>query len=479
MTRAVTLLALLLPSCAVGPRYRAPELPLPAGWAETRARSAPADEASLARWWTEFKDPLLERLVASALQGNLDLKIAAARIREARAARGIAASAGLPAVGVAAAYSRASRSEAVPPFKSAPGAGSPFGPREQDVFQAGFDASWEIDVFGGVKRDKVAALAEVQAAQEGERELLVTLLGDVARSYIDLRGAQQQLHILAKTVRSQSDTLELARARQQAGLGTELDVARAEGFLRAIEGERPVLERRTRQAVYRLGVLIGQEPAALAAELEVPGSIPPVPPEVPESLPSELLSRRPDLRRAERELAAATARIGVARADLFPRFSILGGFGRLSEDAHDLGSGASEFWRVIPGLRWPIFSGGRIRANVRVQEARQEQALHAYQRTLLGALEEVENALVAHARERIRQESLRAAVAANRVALELATQRYTGGLESFLSVLDAQRSVYVAEDRLVQGDRDVATHLVAVYMSLGGGWWVEPPAPRS
>jgi NodT family efflux transporter outer membrane factor (OMF) lipoprotein len=446
----------------------------PRAWTEAPAAPAAGSEALLARWWAEFQDPLLDRLVGQAVKGNLDLKIAAACIREVRAARGIAASAGLPQVSVGAAYSRVQRSEAVPPFKSGPGVVSPFGPREQNVFEAGFDASWEIDVFGGVKRDKEAALAQVQAAEEAQREVLVSLLAEVGRSYLDLRGTQERLVILEKTVVSETDTLELARARFEAGLGTDLDVARAEGLLRATEAERPVLQRLARQAVFRLGVLLGEEPGALAPELEVPGQIPAVPPEVPLVLPSELLSRRPDLRRAERELAAATARVGVARADLFPRFAILGSFGRRSEDAGDLGWGASQFWGVIPLVRWPILSGGRIRANVRVQGARQEQALRQYENDVLTALEEVENALSAHARERVRQESLREAVAANRRALEVATERYLGGVESFLSVLDAQRSVYAAEDQLVQSVRNVALGLVALYKALGGGWVPEP-----
>jgi NodT family efflux transporter outer membrane factor (OMF) lipoprotein len=356
------------------------------------------------------------------------------------------------------------------------GASSPFGPREQNAFEAGFDASWEIDVFGGVKRDKQAALADVQAAEEGRREVLVTLLADVGRSYLELRGTQEQLRILEETVASEQDTLDIAKARFEAGLGTELDVARAEGLLRANEAERPVLERQARQAIYRLGVLLGKEPGALAKELETPAEIPPVPPEVPLTLPSELLSRRPDLKRAERELAAATARVGVARADLFPRFSILGSFGRRSEDAGDLTKGASQFWNVTPAVRWPIFSGGRIRANIRVQDARQEQALLQYEKDILTALEEVENALSAHARDRARQDSLRAAVAANRRALDLATDRYTSGLESFLSVLDAERSVYAAEDQLVRSEKNTAVTLIAVYKALGGGWSLAGPS---
>jgi len=471
--QAAALLLLPTLACAVGPKYTKPEIPVPKAWNEAVPTKATAE--SLARWWTEFQDPTLDRLVRDAVEGNLDLKIAAARIREARAARRIAASAGLPQVGVNGAYARTQSSEAVPPFKSTPEGNSPFGPREQNVFEAGFDASWEIDVFGGVRRDKEAALADVQAAEEGRREVLVTLLADVGRSYLELRGTQQQLRILEGTLTSEQDTLDLAKARLEAGLGAELDVARAEGLLRANEAERPVLERQAREAIYRLGVLVGKEPSALAKELETPANIPPVPPEIPVTLPSELLSRRPDLKRAERELAAATARIGVARADLFPRFSILGSFGRRSQDIGDLKDGSAQFWNIIPAVRWPIFSGGRIRANIEVQNARQEQALLQYEKDILTALEEVENALSAHTRERSREASLRAAVESTRRALALATDRYTSGLENFLSVLDAERSVYAAEDQLVRSEKNTAVTLIAVYKALGGGWSADTP----
>ena len=452
--KAAALLLLPTLACAVGPNYTKPEIPVPKAWNEAVPEAANAE--SLARWWTEFQDPTLDRLVKEAVAGNLDLKIAAARIREARAARGIAASAGLPQVGVNGAYARTHN--------------SPFGRGEQNVFEAGFDASWEIDVFGGVRRDREAALADVQAAEEGRREVLVTLLADVGRSYLELRGTQQQLRILEQTLTSEQDTLDIAKARLEAGLGAELDVARAEGLLKANEADRPVLEREARAAIYRLGVLVGKEPSALAKELETPADIPPVPPEIPLTLPSELLSRRPDLKRAERELAAATARIGVARADLFPRFSILGTFGRRRQDLGDLKDGSAQFWNVIPAVRWPIFSGGRIRANIEVQNARQEQALLQYERQILTALEEVENALSAHTRERSREASLKAAVDATRRALALATDRYTSGLENFLSVLDAERSVYAAEDQLVRSEKTSAVTLIAVYKALGGGW---------
>jgi NodT family efflux transporter outer membrane factor (OMF) lipoprotein len=290
------------------------------------------------------------------------------------------------------------------------------------VFEAGFDAGWELDVFGGVRRDVEAAVAQVQGAEEGRRDVLVTLLADVARNYTELRGAQRQLEILDATVLSQQDTLDLATARFDAGLGSALDVERADGLLEATRSRRPELERLTTRAMYRLDVLLGRQPGTLASTLETPKALPPQPPDLPDVVPSELLSRRPDLRRAEREVAAAAARLGVARSELFPRFSIGGNFGRRSEDISDLGASGSQFWFLVAGVRLPILSGGRIRANIRVQDARQEQALRQYEKAVLTAVEEVENALSARAREARRLHTLRASVAANRRALDLATE---------------------------------------------------------
>jgi NodT family efflux transporter outer membrane factor (OMF) lipoprotein len=461
--------SLALAACTVGPRYTRPAISTPATFGELPAGQA-ASRAALARWWTEFHDPTLDALVSRAVEGNLDLRIAAARVKEARAARGIAASRALPQVDAAASYARTQRSDAVPPFNSGAGGPSPFGARVQDTFEAGFDAVWELDVFGGVRRDEEAASAQVEAATEAGRDVLVATVAEVARSYVELRGTQRRLEILEATIHSQRDTLDLARARFDAGMGSELDVTRAEGLLDATASRRPELERLAREDVQALRVLLGGVSGALAPALDAPGAIPPTPPEIPWALPSELLSRRPDLRRAERELAAATARVGVATADLFPRFSIVGSAGVLSASVGDLASGPSQLWSIVPRVRWPIFSGGRIRANIRVQEARQEQALLQYEKAILVAVEEVENALSAHVRERRRQEDLGASVAANRRALELATERYTGGLESFLSVLDAQRSLYDAEDLLVQSESAAAIALIAVYKALGGGW---------
>jgi NodT family efflux transporter outer membrane factor (OMF) lipoprotein len=427
---------------------------MPRSWHEVAVTPGTFDRSTLERWWTAFHDPQLDDLVVRAIDDNLDLKIAATRVREARAARGIAASAALPQVDLNGQSVRA----------------SPFGPRTQNVFEAGFDAGWELDVFGGVRRDVEAAVAQVQAAEEGRRDVLVTLLADVARNYAELRGTQGQIEILDATVRSQRDTLDLAKARFDAGLGTALDVERAEGLLEATRSRGPELQRLAKRAIYRLDVLLGHDSGMLASVLEIPKALPRQPPELPDVLPSELLSRRPDLRRAERDVAAATARIGVARSELFPRFSIAGNFGRRSQEASDLGSTGSQFWFLVAGVRLPLLSGGRIRANIQLQDARQEAALRQYEKAVLIAVEEVENALSSHMREQRRLESLRAAVAANRRALDLATERYTGGLENFLSVLDAQRAVYASEDGLAQSETNAMVSLIAVYKALGGGW---------
>jgi NodT family efflux transporter outer membrane factor (OMF) lipoprotein len=459
MRRLIPLLALVC-GCAVGPRYERPQVPVPGAFSEGTGKGP----ASLERWWMEFHDPILESLVLRAVEGNLDLRIAAARIREARAARGIVAAAALPQIAASGGYSRSKQLVA-----RVDGVVLGEGSSPRNVFEAGFDATWEIDIFGGVRRDKEAALAQVQAAEEARQDVLVTLVADVARNYVELRSAERQIDVLDQTVESQKDSLALAQARFDSGLGAELDVSRAEGLVAATAAQRPVFEVLRRQSAFRIGVLLGRDPEALLGELDAPHSFQTPSLDVPAALPSELLTRRPDLRRSERELAAATARIGVAKADLFPRFNLVGSFGRRSSEISGLNA-ASQFWSFGAFFQWPIFAGGRILANIHVQEARQEQALLQYQRSILLALEEVENALSAHAREQRRQDSLRASVAANRRALELATDRFTSGLESFLSVLDAQRSVYAAEDELVQSDRNVALALIAVYKALGGGW---------
>lgn len=467
---SVMLVVPLVTACAIGPRYAPPRVDMPCTFHEAAAaRAADGDRVVLERWWTGFHDATLDDLVTRAVVGNLDLKVAAARLQEARAARGIAASAARPQVDAGAAYARTERSAAIPPF-NVPGTASVFGPRSQSIFEAGFDAGWELDFFGGVKHDVEAAVAQVQAAEEARRDVLVTLLGDLARNYVELRGVQRQIEILDATIASLRESRDLAEARFNAGIGTALDTERAEGLVQTTASRRPELERQVKRAIYRIGVLLGEQPATLLSLLEAPATVPSRPSDVPETLPSELLSRRPDLRRAERQVAAATARIGVARADLFPRFSITGSFGRRSDDVGDLASGRSQFLSIVPGVRLPVLTGGRVRSNIRLQEARQEATLQEYQKAVLIAVEDVENALVGRDREERRVAALQMSVAANRRALELATNRYTGGVESFLSVLDAQRALYAAEDGVADAETNASVSLIALYKALGGGW---------
>jgi multidrug efflux system outer membrane protein len=466
----VLLIACLAASCTVRPRTLRPRVAPPAVFLEAPvAPFSDTDRRSLERWWTAFHDPLLDHLIAQALDRNLDLRMAGAHVREARAARGIAAAAARPRIDVTGAAARAHRGRAVPPAVAGSGADSASAAGTHEWFEAGLAAGWELDVFGGVKQDVEASVAEVEAAEESRRDVLVTLVADVARTYAELRGAQRQLEIVDATLQSQRETRDIVQARFDAGLGTALDVDRAEGLLNATASRRPELARTAKTALYGLALLLGTDAAAIAPALETTDRLKDLP-DVPATLPSELLSRRPDLRHAEREVAAATARTGVARADLFPRFAIPGTIGRRSGNAPDLTAGDSGFWSIIPGVRWPILSGGRIRANIRVQDARQEQAVIQYEKAVLAAIDEVEGALVAHARERERLEFLRASVTANQRAVDLATERYRGGLEPFLSVLDAQRALYAATEALTEGETRATVTLIILYKALGGGW---------
>jgi NodT family efflux transporter outer membrane factor (OMF) lipoprotein len=452
---------------------------VPASFAST-ATAATQPSADLARWWTTFDDPALDALVERAVAANLDLRLATARLREARALRGVTGADLFPDVNVAGSYTRSRSSENAFDFEGAGGGGgqSPgFGNfalpgEERDLYQAGFDANWEVDVFGGVRRSIEAADADIAAANEGRRDALVTLLAEVARNYVEVRGFQRRLGIARANLKTQQDTLELTNARFKAQLISELDVTRADAQVATTASQIPSLEAQRNQAAHRLAVLLGQEPGALLDELFAPTSpaIPSGPPEVPPGLPSDLLRRRPDIRRAERELAAATARVGVATADLFPRFSLTGSLGLQSEEFDDLASMDSRFFSIGPSASWPVFDAGRIRSNIEVQNARQEQALVRYEQSVLTALEDVENALVGYGKERQRRASLQRAVDANRRSVEMATQLYDRGLTDFLDVLDAQRALFLSEDALVQSDRTISTNLVALYKALGGGW---------
>ncbi len=453
----------LLASCTVGPNYHRPNVRAPAGWASSLAGGETNTPADLATWWRGFNDTNLDSLVTVAIQSNLTLRVAEAHVREARAERDVAAGGLWPSVGSSASYSRNRWSQnsffSLPPGRA-----------DYDLYNVGFDAAWELDVFGGTRRTVEAANAEVGVAMAGRRGVLVSLLAELARNYMEARGYQQRLAITRQNIEVQKESLNLTRSRYRSGLSSELDVQQAAALLAATQSQVPSLETGFVQAVHHLSVLLGQPPGTLMNEMSVEKPIPLTPPAVPVGLPSGLLQRRPDIQRAERELAAATARIGVAKADLFPKFSLTGFASLESVSAHNWFDYGSRAWSAGPTVRWELFEAGRIRANIRVQNARQEQALDAYEQAVLAALEDVENALVAYAKEQTRRDALRRSVQADQRALELSTQLYKSGLADFLRVLDSERSLYAAQDTLVQSEQGISLDLVQLYKALGGGW---------
>jgi NodT family efflux transporter outer membrane factor (OMF) lipoprotein len=458
----------LLTGCAVGPDYQPPKANVSSQqWTSPLTGGETNGPVDLATWWKIFSDTNLDSLIAIAVQSNLTFRIAEVHVREARADRDVVSGSFWPSVGTSGSYSRNRYGfNNFPPLP-------PGTPLDYNLYNAGFDATWELDIFGGTRRTIEAANAEMGAAVFSQRDVLVSLLAEVARNYIGARGYQQRLAITLQNIQVQQEILNLTSNRFENGLSSDLDVQQATALLTATEAEVPSLKTGFDQSVHHLAVLLGQPPGALMDEMAAAKPIPLTPPAVPVGLPSDLLQRRPDVQRSERELAAATARIGAAKADLFPKFSLTGFAGLESISTANFLNYASRYWSAGPTVQWEIFEAGSIRANVRVQNARQEQALDAYQQTVLVALEDAENALTAYAREQIRRESLSQSVQADEQALELSTQLYNNGLTDFLHVLDSERSLYAAQDALVQSDQTVSLDLVQLYKALGGGWQEE------
>lgn len=470
----MVLTLLSLSACAVGPDFKPPEVSVPGSFSgQAPVSSGPvSSEADLRHWWTVFADPTLTSLIQRALSSNLDLKRADARIRQARAARGVALSGLGPTV------------EAQGAFQRSQASGTSLGTKGDKVsgplantYQVGFDASWELDVFGGIRRGVEAADADLRAALDARRDALVRLTAEVGRTYIDLRAYQQRIAVARRNLDAQAHSAKLTRQRFQAGFVNGLDVAEAQAQVATTAAQIPLLESAERQSMYSLAILLGQNPAFLLGELSPSGEIPLAGPPVPIGLPSELLRRRPDIRRAEAEIHAATARVGVATADLFPRFYLFGSSGYQSTDSRSLFDPLSAFWSIGPSAAWTLFSTGRIRAQIEVQEAIEEEALVTYELTVLQALQEVENALVACEKEEGHRRALVDAVIANRKAVALSTSLYVEGQTDFLNVIQSQRALYVSEEALVKSVQTVSTNLVALYKSLGGGWDSEEAGP--
>jgi outer membrane protein, multidrug efflux system len=460
----------LLGACTVGPDYVPPKTSLPASYSETTGSPASAPSASStldAAWWTNFGDPVLNHLIDQAQQTAPDLEEAEARVREARALRGVAGAAEYPEVDAGGTYQRTHGSAnvpiGVPPGGLGPGI-------DGNLYQVGFDASWEIDVFGGTRRRIEAANAAYQASLAGRGDATLILTGEIARDYVALRGAQRQLAVAQDNLAIQRDALALTRSQFDAGLASSLDVLRAQAQVEATEAEIPNFVVDGRTAIYRIGALMGVPPESLLPELDTPQAIPTPVADVPVGLPSDLLQRRPDIREAERQLAAANARIGAAKADLYPHFYLTGGAGLESFYASNLLTAPSRYLSIGPGISWLVFDAGKVRFTVQAEQARTDEATAQYQRVVLGALRDVETALVSYGQAKIRRERLAAEAKADRDAVGIAERLYRQGLEDFLPVLDAERSLYVAEDKLAQTDRDTDIALVALYKALGGGW---------
>lgn len=465
---AASLFGLVLSSCApVGPDYQRPEEAVPSGWHETKPAAGGKSDPAVAEWWKAFGDPVLNRLIREAMLANLDLKQTYTRIRAAREQRIVAMAAGLPILSSKQSLSRRLNNAGQSGTGGQPG-GVGFG-NNIDIFQLGFDLQWEIDLFGGIRRSIEAAEANMEAEVENSRYVLVTLLGDVARAYIEMRSDQRLMDVSQANLKLQRETARLMRIRYQAGLSDSLEAVQAEALAAQTLAQLPVYETARKQAQHQLELLLGKPPGALQAMLDPEQPVPEAPDRILLDLPSELLRRRPDIRLAERQLAAATAQVGVATADLYPKFNIAAFIGFQNMKITDV-TALSKSWSAAGSFTTPIFNWGKIQANIEAKTAQQEQSLLAYRSSVLGALRDVEDSLVAYAQEKDRRAALMQAVESNRLALKLSKERYRSGLTSFLNVLDSERAVYSAESDLVQSQATVSADLVSLYKALGGGW---------
>lgn len=455
---SVMMLFLLVAGCAaVGPDYIPPGFTLEDKWHSNLEKglvSASPDPPTLARWWTCLEDSLLEEIILRAARNNLDLKEARARVLEARSRIGIASAGYFPDID--------SSGSAI---RSGSGTGT-----ESDAFYAGFDAGWELDIFGGTRREVEASQANLEAVREDLHDVLITLLAEVGVNYVDVRTLQHRIAIARENIKAQKETYELTRFRFEAGLSDELAVEQARYNLENSRSQVPMLESELEIAMNRLAILMGLTPGTVHKKLNDPGPVPAPPLVVAVGIPAEALRLRPDIRKAERELAAQTARVGVAAADLYPRFNLIGSIGLEALDLEDLFDISSRVWRIGPNVSWKLFDAGAIRENIGIQSAIREQYLIRYESAVLSALEEVENALTDYAKEHDRRKFLASAATAAQQAVKLAQMRYQAGLVEFNTVLDAQRSLLSFQDQLARSEGTITTNLIRIYKTLGGGW---------
>jgi multidrug efflux system outer membrane protein len=493
MRRIVTLLlasALTgVAGCTVGPDYHKPELTTPPAYLEavnTPRTAVLQTKADLSTWWTQFADPELNSLVARALAGNPDLQSAASRVREARQEERVTAAAELPSVsatGNAITYNSERTSNTGGAAGSGQGDnGGPAGlsiPTHTNLYAAGFDATWEVDLFGGNRRSLEAARADTQAEEWARRDGQVSLMAEVANDYLTLRTLQVRIAIGEAELQRQRDLFTLIRARRQSGFITNLDVNQQSVQVATAAAMIPQLDAEARAMIHALGVLVGQPPEALADELKANQSVslPPSPPTLPVGLPSELLERRPDVREAERRLAAANAQIGVQEANLYPKLNLIGIASFASGDITSLFSSDNFASAAVGMASEKLFDGGRTRAQIRAAREERVQALLAYHKAVLGSLRDVEDALGRLTSEETRRTNLAQSVSAAENSLKIAEDQYRTGLVPFINVLQSETSLLNSRDLLAQSDSQSLTDFVAVYKALGGGW--SPDAPSA
>jgi outer membrane protein, multidrug efflux system len=455
---AIMLLLAVLSACAAGPDYVAPETPESAEFANAAANTAAVTPAQ--DWWQEFGDATLSGLVNDALIENHDLRVARANLERVRALLRIERLDRLPVVTADGSVSRERSSDARIGV-----------PSTTDTFyDAGFDARWELDLFGRVSRSVEAASAEYDAAVADTQDVEVIVAAEVARNYVELRGAQYQLAVARRNVDNQAQTAQLTQLLLDNGRGTQLDVSRAKAQLETTRASIPPLEAQVARAIHRLGVLTGRLPTALETQLAEVAPVPALPASIAIGDPAGLLRRRADVRAAERRLAAQTARVGIATADLFPRVTLTGAAGFLSASGADFGDSGSSYYQAGPFLSWGAFDLGRVRARIHAAEANVDASLANYERTVLEVLEETENSLVDVARSREREASLAAATTASEDAVSLARVRFQNGVDSFLNVLDAERRLFETQSTHAAAATDTALAAVRLYKALGGGW---------
>jgi outer membrane protein, multidrug efflux system len=455
---ALALMAVLASGCVVGPDYHRPEMALPFKWAAASG-TVVSKPPELSRWWRRLGDETLNALIEEAVAGNLDVAASKARIREARASYRQSAGRLWPSADGSAS---ATRSESA---ATTSGSGA-----TSNLYQAGFDASWELDLFGGRRRTVEAARYGMDAAEEDLRNTLLTLIGDVASSYAEARGYQARAALARRTAASQHETVVLTRTRLEAGAASAVDVANASGQAASTEADVPTLEAGYAQAVHRLSVLTGRPPAALADRLKkaVPIPAPRLP--IPVGIPADILLSRPDVRLAERQHAQSTALVGKAEADRYPSVSLSGDIATSGLKLGDLGKGSSIGWSFGPSLTVPVFDAGQLAAAADVARAQRDQSFVAFRAAVLTALEDVENAIVSLGRERVRYARLAASAGHYREGATLARTLYQSGSTSFLELLEAERSLYSAEDALIQSRLAITVDYIALNKALGGGW---------